>query len=399
TVNRGLHAWRESQFALTPTLLVALAGLLVTSANLQAQTERKTQSDRPAQSSQTSQRPSQSGMLLKQWLAKQDADQDGKISLQESSGLMKSNFRRNDKDADGFLDETELRDLERRLKRNAAATQNNGTRNRGPRKGLTDQQVRSLAGDSVALELNVPYREGDAAWKLDLAMPIADSQGTRPAIVMVHGGGWVSGDKRTALFIGQAIEFAKRGYVCVSVNYRLDGEKLPCIQDVKCAVRWLRAHADQYGVDPNRIGAYGNSAGAHLVTMLGVSHGEPKLEGDGPWQDHSSLVQAVAASATPTRPNLRGGSAEARALIAPMSYVTADAPPFLLFHEESDRTVPIENSDEFVAALKAAGASDVTYRRMTDGSGHGVFQKNLKQSSEDMAAFFDRALSTQVEAE
>lgn len=346
-----------------------------------------------AQSDAPSDRPTDAAGMLKNWLKNQDANQDGRITLQESSGLMKSNFARNDTNADGVLDEAELRGLAERLRRNATnQTRRNVNRNRGRRGGLSDQQIRELGGDSVAFELNVPYRDGNEAWKLDLAMPVDERQGLRPAIVFVHGGGWVSGDKRTNLFMGQAIEFAKRGYLCVSVNYRLDAAKLPCIQDVKCAVRWLRAHAKKYGVDPERIGAYGNSAGAHLVIMLGVSGGEPRLEGDGPWQDHASHVQAVVASATPTRPNVRGGSDEDRALIAPMNYVSADAPPLLLFHDESDKTVPIANSDDFVAALKTAGAKDLTYRRFTDGSGHGVFQANLKRNSGDMARFFERTL-------
>jgi len=157
-------------------------------------------------------------------------------------------------------------------------------------------------------------------------------------------------------------------------------------------VRWLRAHADKYNVDPDRIGAYGNSAGAHLVAMLGVSHGEKRLEGDGPWQEYSSIVQAVACSATPTRPNLRGGSEEDRKLIALMSYVRADAPPFLLFHEASDGTVNVSNSDDFVEALRQVGAKDVTYKRYTDGSGHGVFIRNTQETAPAMEQFFARTI-------
>jgi acetyl esterase/lipase len=129
--------------------------------------------------------------------------------------------------------------------------------------------------------------------------------------------------------------------------------------------------------------------------MLGVSATNRELEGDGPWQDYSSQVQAVAASATPTRPMSRGRPDAQLASIAPMTYVSADAPPFLLFHEASDRTVDVSHSDDFVKALKLAGAKDVTYRRLTDGSGHGAFNKNLKESSADMAEFFARTLKWQ----
>ncbi len=319
------------------------------------------------------------------WLARQDTNKDGKIALTESTGLMKSNFRRNDVNSDGYLDRAELSKLADRLS-------NSVNRTRRARSGLSDEQVRQRAADGVTVELNIAYREGNDAWKLDLARPSEASEARRPAIVFVHGGGWVGGDKRTQNFIGQALDYAAKGYVCVSVNYRLDSSKLPCIEDVKCAVRWLRAHADKYNVAPDRIGAYGNSAGAHLVAMLGVSHGEKRLEGDGPWQEYSSAVAAVAASAMPTTPNIRGGSEEDRKLIAPMSYVSAGAPPFLLFHEASDRTVNVSNSDNFVEALRKAGAKDVTYRRFTDGSGHGVFTKNAKETGPEMEQFFARTI-------
>ncbi len=323
------------------------------------------------------------GQRLKNWLSQQDKDKDGRISLDESTGLMKSKFQRNDTNKDGFLDREELTDLANRLARN---TNQNNSRPTTPIP--TDEQLLRQMPDGVTVEFDVAYRDGNDAWKLDLAKPTENSKEPRPAIVFVHGGGWTRGDKRTGPFIRYAFDYAAKGYVCVSVNYRLDGTKLPCIEDVKCAVRWLRAHADKYNIDADRIGAYGNSAGAHLVAMLGISHTEKRLEGDGPWQEFSSAVQAVAASATPTRPNIRGGSDEDRALIAPMSYISADVPPFFLVHEESDRTVNVSNSDDFVAALQKAGANDITYKRYTDGSGHGVFVANIAETGPAMEAFF-----------
>ena len=149
---------------------------------------------------------------------------------------------------------------------------------------------------------DIPYREGASdAWKLDLAMPADRGTAPRPALVFVHGGGWRGGDKRRAAFFGAAVEFAAKGYVCTSVEYRLTGEApFPaCIEDVKCAVRWMRAHAQNYNIDPEKFGAYGNSAGAHLVAILGLCPKSAGLEGDGPWQEYSSMVQAVCCSATP----------------------------------------------------------------------------------------------------
>ncbi len=149
---------------------------------------------------------------------------------------------------------------------------------------------------------DLSYREGNPAWRLDLYQPQGPADGLRPALVFVHGGGWRGGDKGAGQFKSLPERFAARGYVCISVNYRLTDEApFPaCLEDVKCAVRWLRAHAGEYHIDPDRIGAYGNSAGAHLVSLLGLVGPDAGFEGDGPYQEHSSLVQAVCPSATPT---------------------------------------------------------------------------------------------------
>ena len=162
-----------------------------------------------------------------------------------------------------------------------------------------------------------------------------------------------------------------KGYVCVTVNYRMLDEApiTACVEDVKNAVRWLRAHAEEYNIDPERIGATGNSAGAHLAVMLGVCPPSAGLEGDGPYQEYSSMVQAVVASATPTsflsamsdrqrersneqaaraprKNELRMESEEVRAKASPVTYASADAPPILLVHSISDRTVGVFHSDK-----------------------------------------------------
>jgi acetyl esterase/lipase len=280
-----------------------------------------------------------------------------------------------------------------------------------------DNPIRNVPAD-VRVVADIAYRQGASkAWRLDLAMPKEPGGEPLPAIVFVHGGGWRSGDKRAANFLGPALEFAAKGYVCITVNYRLIQEApMPaCIEDVKCAVRWLRAHAKEYNVDPERIGAYGNSAGAHLVAMLGLCPTSAGLEGDGPCREYSSMVQAVVASATPAsflipmnnRQNTQaeGGDAakaagsgilglseETRRKLSPITYVSADAPPFLVIHEESDRLVAVRQADEFVKVLRDAGAKDVTYMRYTDGSGHGVFAANIKETGPAREAFFERAL-------
>lgn len=346
------------------------------------------------------------------WLEQMDANKDGKLEKDETSGLMKRFFDRNDANGNGVLEQAELEALAKRL------AQRNGPGNRRPQgrrpAGPGDEQVRSQLPEGVVAELGVSYREGESkAWTLDLFRPEAKSDAPRPGIVFVHGGGWRNGDKRSGTFLRGAIEYAQKGYVCITVNYRLvDEAPLPaCIEDVKCAVRWFRANAETHGLDPERIGAFGNSAGAHLVCMLGLADKEAGLEGDGPHQDQSSLVQAVCASATPTDFGLMGGDPErwlrpgglfsgaedeagAKALArkaSPVTYVRKEAPPILLFHGTKDGTVNVKHSDTFVKALEAAGASDVTYLRI-EGAGHGVFGQHKARTGPAMEKFFARTL-------
>jgi acetyl esterase/lipase len=281
-----------------------------------------------------------------------------------------------------------------------------------------DAQVESRLPDGVTFVPNLAYRDGHERWKLDLVMPAEKGHSPRPAIVFVHGGGWRSGDKRKSNFLGPALEYAAKGYVCITINYRLS-QHAPfpaCVEDVKNAVRWLRAHAEEYNVDPDRIGAHGNSAGAHLVSMLGLAKEDAGLEGDGPYQDQSSLVQAVCPAATPAdfldwkngqpigngQPGSIGllagpeDSFEARARRAsPITHVSKDAPPFLLVHGDADKTVPVAQSDRLEKALKDAGAKDITYLRFK-GAGHGVFQQHQKETRPAMEKFFARTLGLKI---
>lgn len=265
----------------------------------------------------------------------------------------------------------------------------------------------------VEARLDLSYSEQSASQKLDLYLPAGESSGLRPGIVFVHGGGWRGGDKRRGQWAVMPARYASDGYVAISVNYRLTGEApWPAqIEDVKGAVRWLRAHSAEYRVDARRIGAYGNSAGAHLVSLLGLVSRSDGLEGSGPYQDRSSLVQAVCASATPTDflnwgspGNLPqrlsatflagpGGTLRDRARQAsPISYARSDAPPFLLIHGTADRTVPIGQSDRFAKALREGGAEEVRYM-IFDNEGHGVFQRQRLLTYPAMKAFFDSALA------
>jgi acetyl esterase/lipase len=260
---------------------------------------------------------------------------------------------------------------------------------------------------------DLAYRDGNPMWRLDLAMPEAKSDQPRAALVFIHGGGWRGGDKRAGYFLQGALDYAARGYVCVSVNYRLTGEApFPaCVEDVRCAVRWLRAHAKEYNVDPNRIGGYGNSAGAHLVAHLALApDADPALDGEAPWKGQPTRLQAVCASATPTDFTANVGANAARytqpgslfagpaetltdriRLASPVTFARADAPPLLLIHGDTDAVVNPEQSRKLYTALKSAGAKDVALMMIHD-VGHGVFLQHASITQPAMEAFFARTL-------
>ena len=339
------------------------------------------------------------GML---WALKQmDEDDDGAISRSEAKGRMLANFDRVDQDSSGLIDKDELSQLFKRLRE---------ARGQGGVVGSALVPGNASVPGGVELRENIAYREGNGKWTLDLMLPKDRDDKLLPVIVFIHGGGWRNGDKSSGVFREYPLEYASRGYVCASINYRLvdEGAILDCIADCKCAVRWLRAHAEEFSIDVNNFGAYGNSAGAHLVAMLGLSSAQDELEGDGPHREYSSAVQAVCCSATPTNFRLwgeevRSGGGRAAALFgeedtervmelaSPVTYVTSSSPPFLMMHGTADTTVPVQQSDDLRALFQEKNSQDVTYLRI-DGAGHGVFRQYSSETEPAMREFFDRVL-------
>jgi len=245
---------------------------------------------------------------------------------------------------------------------------------------------------------DIVYRSGTSdAWKLDVAVPENFGGELRPALVIVHGGGWRAGSKQDLPYRSQLLDYALRGYVTFSVDYRLTDEApLPAaINDVKCAVRWVRAHADDYRIDPERIGIYGHSAGAHLSLMVGMSPTEADAGDDCDWKDYPSRVAAAAGGSTPTDISAR---VEGGDVMSPVHYVGRDVLPLLLIHGTSDEVVPIGPVDAFVESLKAAGAPDVTYIRVDDAN-HGVaFEHYMMRSKTALYEFFGRTLGGEVDS-
>jgi acetyl esterase/lipase/predicted alpha/beta-hydrolase family hydrolase len=258
-------------------------------------------------------------------------------------------------------------------------------------------------------------KDGHERHKLDLFVP-EKADGPLPLLIWIHGGGWQNGSKEGCPPLRNG--YTTRGYAVASLNYRLSGHAIfPAqIEDCKAAIRWLRAHANEYNLDPKRFGVWGSSAGGHLVALLGTS-GDVKEFDIGADLDQSSRVQAVCdyfgptdftvfvttpgyeSHATDSSPEAKliGGAVmqnkDKAARLNPITHVTKDDPPFLIVHGDNDRTVPLNQSSLLFEALKKAGAS-VQFHTIK-GAGHGqgfggpeiepmvsaFFERNLKSSS------------------
>jgi acetyl esterase/lipase len=248
---------------------------------------------------------------------------------------------------------------------------------------------------------------GDDELMCDLARP-KQSGGPWPAIVCIHGGGWNSGSRDRLLKMAE--EFAGHGYVAITVSYRLaPAHPFPaCVEDVKTAVRFLRARADVYHVDADYIGAMGFSAGGHLALMLGLTDAKDDLKGTGGYASHSSRVQAVVDFFGPTHladpawnmlPNQTltqfigstfSENREAYKRASPITYVTKDDAPVLIFHGTVDRTVPIAQSELLEKKLMGVGIECKLVRMK--GMGHGWGGTMFAKSMAGAIGFFDRHL-------
>jgi acetyl esterase/lipase len=255
--------------------------------------------------------------------------------------------------------------------------------------GAPPEKVR----DDVRLVLNVPYRDGANACLLDLALPKGPPARPRPAVVVIHGGGWIEGDKSSfdvSTTPGNIVDFAAAGFVAAAVNYRLSREaEYPAgLHDCQAAIRWLRRHADEYHLDRARIGAYGNSAGGHLALLLGLLEATSgPREKSPPFANESSRVQAVVSDSGPLdltveikNGTLRGvieqfmgGPPEGSLLAAyrqasPLFQAGQSVPPLLLIYGEADSQVDVRTADRFVDELSRAGHKDITYFRLANVS-------------------------------
>ncbi len=253
--------------------------------------------------------------------------------------------------------------------------------------------------ETVTVARDIVYATyGKRKVMLDMYLPKTENppKGKIPCIVTIHGGGWRSGDKNR--FARFASTFAENGFAAACISYRKTPEVgVPqCIKDAKAAVRWVRANARKYNIDPDRLGAFGGSAGAHLVAMLGTSDKVDKLEGDGGNKGLSSKVHAVVALAVPADmtqyPRFSKNTEEAK-LISPVTHVNKDSAKFLLIHATGDRVVRYKQSIALQDKLKKAGVPVelITIKSNAHAFWNGT-SPTAKKTVADTIAFFRKIL-------
>lgn len=271
----------------------------------------------------------------------------------------------------------------------------------------------------VVAHHNLAYvPDGHERQKLDLYLPEGAEQNAKPlpVVVWIHGGGWSGGSKRGCPPLNP--RFIRNGYAVASVGYRLtNAAPFPAqIEDCRAAIRWLRAHAEEYNIDPDRIGVWGSSAGGHLVALLGTSGDETAFD-VGENKDVSARVQAVcdyygpadfpafAESEGYERVALRPGSpvykllggpvtekAELARRASPVSFASADDPPFFIVHGTEDPVVPADQSVRLQAALQKAGVDSTL--KLIEGGAHGGKDFHSGETLGEVVAFFDKHLKS-----
>lgn len=263
--------------------------------------------------------------------------------------------------------------------------------------------------ESVIHEANVVYSNVGGRLEMDIVRPRAASSEPRPAVLLIHGGGFRAGNRQS--YLPQAIRLAERGYVAATASYRLSPRnQFPAaVEDAKAAVRFLRAGASRYGIDPDRIGAMGGSAGGHLVLMLGLTANVPEFEGSGPNREYSSKVTCVVDYYGPTDftqsysksvdaaqvlPMFLGGDLDharlAHIRASPLNWVTPQAAPVLAIHGTLDNYVAYEQSIWLLDRLLAAGVP--AELETISGAGHGFRGQDAERAEQRAFAYFDRYL-------
>jgi acetyl esterase/lipase len=224
---------------------------------------------------------------------------------------------------------------------------------------------------------------GHKTQTLDLYVPARGDE-PLPLIVWIHGGGWKYGSKKVC----PVLSWTRKGYAVASINYRLSQDaKFPAqIKDCEAAIGWLREHAEKYHIDPDRVAAWGESAGGHLASLVGTAwdvaeweqgqeKGSSRVEAVIDWYGRSDLTPVSTNPAFADSPSafLLGGSGDKVARqsreASPILHVSKDDPPFLIMHGDQDKVVPLRQSQAFAEALKKVGVK--VKLLVLKGLGHG----------------------------
>lgn len=266
------------------------------------------------------------------------------------------------------------------------------------------------ADPEVGVEHDIAYLGEGRHEKLDLYLPAKADKGQRlPGIIIIHGGGFTGGTKRGAREQNIGTNLARNGYVCISIDYLLAAKDKPAwpqnLHDCKTAVRWLRANADKYHVDPAHIGVIGGSAGGHLSLMVGLTDHEAGLDPKEPYGQFSCRVQAVVDLYGPGDLVSRGkdhvmfpatlaDKPELYRQASPLTHASKGDPPVLILHGTGDKTVPVEQSKAMAEALKKAGVEHQLI--LVEGAPHSFHlepkEKDLRPS---VVGFFNKHLKAE----
>lgn len=271
---------------------------------------------------------------------------------------------------------------------------------------------------------NLPYADLSPAQKLDVYWP-AEGNGPFPVILVIHGGAFMGGDKRD-IQLTPMLEGLKRGYAVVSINYRMSGEAIfpALVQDVRAAIRWIRANAEKFLFNPAKIASWGGSAGGYLSLMAGVADGIPALDDPSLGNaDQPGSVQAVVSWFPPTDflkmdeqlaesgflppPEFSHSGENSPELLIlgqeitqipdlvraanPETYIRPGLPPFFIQHGKMDDTVPYQQSLNFAQKLAAVAPQGVIHEILPNAR-HADPAFETPQNIQKVLDFLDHTL-------